>query len=86
MGPDYDKLIDSDWADVKNIGDAGRLNPGSITAAHFLKRFIDGELPWAHLDIAGVTWTKKDLPTVPKGCTGWGVRLLDAFVRENFEG
>jgi leucyl aminopeptidase len=86
MGPDYDKLIDSDWADVKNIGDAGRLNPGSITAAHFLERFIDGGLPWAHLDIAGVTWTKKDLPTVPKGCTGWGVRLLDAFVRENFEG
>ena len=86
MGPDYDKLIDSDWADVKNIGDAGRLGPGSITAAHFLERFIDGGLPWAHLDIAGVTWTKKDLPTVPKGCTGRGVRLLDAFVREKFEG
>jgi leucyl aminopeptidase len=86
MGEAYDRLIDSDWADVKNIGDAGRLGPGSITAAHFLRRFIDGDLPWAHLDIAGVTWTKKDLPTVPKGCTGWGVRLLDAFVRENFEG
>ena len=86
LGSDYDKLIDSDWADIKNIGDAGRLSPGSITAAQFLQRFIDGGLPWAHLDIAGVTWTKKDLPTVPKGCTGWGVRLLDAFVRTNFEG
>lgn len=81
LGEAYDKLIDSDWADIKNIGDAGRLGPGSITAAQFLQRFIDGDLPWAHLDIAGVTWGKKDMAITPKGCTGWGVRLLDQFVR-----
>ena len=58
---------------------------GSITAAQFLQRFVN-EVPWAHLDIAGVAWSKKDHPTVPKGGTGFGVRLLERFVRDNFEG
>jgi leucyl aminopeptidase len=77
----YDKMIDSDAADVKNIG--GR-EAGSITAAQFLQRFVNG-VPWAHLDIAGTTWSKKDAPTVPKGATAFGLRLLDRFVAEHFE-
>ncbi|CAN0155773.1 unnamed protein product [Laminaria digitata] len=81
MSADYDKLINSDIADMKNIGGRGA---GSITAAQFLKRFTNG-VPWAHLDIAGVTWSSKPKPTVPKGGTGFGVRLLDDFVAENYE-
>ncbi len=77
----YDKMIDTDSADVKNIG--GR-EAGSITAAQFLQRFVNG-VPWAHLDIAGTTWSKKDAPTVPKGATAFGLRLLDGFVAEYCE-
>ena len=83
LGEAYDRDIDSDWADVKNIG--GGRSAGSITAAQFLQRFVN-ETTWAHLDIAGVTWTKKDKPTVPKGATGFGVRMLDRFVKDNHEG
>jgi leucyl aminopeptidase len=83
LGPEYDKMIDCDVADMKNIS-GGRAG-GSITAAQFLQRFIKEGTPWAHLDIAGVAWSTKDKPTVPKGGTGFGVRLLDAFVAENFE-
>jgi len=58
---------------------------GSITAAHFIQRFV-GDTPWAHLDIAGVAWSKKDKPTVPKGATAFGVRLLDRLCRDHYEG
>jgi leucyl aminopeptidase len=68
---------------MKNIS-GGRAG-GSITAAQFLGRFIQEGTPWAHLDIAGVAWSTKDKPTVPKGGTGFGVRLLDSFVAENHE-
>jgi leucyl aminopeptidase len=78
----YDKQINTDAADVKNIGNR---EAGSITAAQFLQRFVN-KVPWAHLDIAGVTWSKKDAPTVPKGGTGYGVRLLDRFVADYYEG
>ena len=78
----YDKKLDCGIADMKNIG--GR-DAGSITAAQFLQRFVN-EVPWAHLDIAGVTWSSKDAPTVPKGGTGFGVRLLERMVRDNYEG
>jgi leucyl aminopeptidase len=81
LGEAYDKQINSDAADMKNIG--GR-NAGSITAAQFLQRFIK-ETPWAHLDIAGMAWADKDAPTVPKGATGFGVRLLDRLVADNYE-
>ncbi len=82
MGPEYDKQLKSDIADMKNI--TGR--PGSsITAAQFLARFVNGK-PWAHLDIAGTAWATKDLPTVPKGATAFGVRLLDRFVAASYEG
>jgi leucyl aminopeptidase len=78
----FDKMINSDIADMKNISD-GR-GAGSITAAQFLGRFI-GKTPWAHLDIAGVTWTKKDIPTAPRGATAFGVRLLDRMVADHYE-
>src|SRR3546814_20840155 len=77
LGPEYDKQIDCDVADMKNIS-GGRAG-GSITAAQFLQRFIQDGTPWAHLDIAGVAWTTKDKAIVPKGGSGFGVRLLDAF-------
>jgi leucyl aminopeptidase len=77
----YDKMLDSDIADVKNIG--GR-DAGSITAAQFLQRFTN-EVPWAHLDIAGMAWSSKDADTVPKGGTGYGVRLLDRLVQDSYE-
>ena len=78
----YDKQLNTDIADVKNI--TGSRDAGSITAAQFLKRFVN-DVPWAHLDIAGVAWTKHDKPTVPKGGTAFGVRLLDRLVRDHYE-
>lgn len=78
----YDKSMDSDVADVQNI--SKEKGAGSITAAQFLQRFINNT-PWAHLDIAGVAWTRKSLPTCEKGATGFGVRLLDTFVRRYYE-
>ena len=82
MSAAYDKMINSDVADMKNIGDRGA---GSITAAQFLKRFV-GDTPWVHIDIAGVTWSKGDKPTVPKGGTAFGVRLLERLVADHYEG
>ncbi|MCJ2181580.1 leucyl aminopeptidase [Novosphingobium sp. 1949] len=83
MGPAYDKLIDSAIADMKNVGP--RFG-GSITAAQFLERFIEDGLPWAHLDIAGMVWADKPGATWDKGATGFGVRLLDRFIRDTAEG
>ena len=77
----YDKQINSDAADMKNVG--GR-NAGSITAAQFLQRFVK-DTPWAHLDIAGMAWSDKDAPTAPKGATAFGVRLLDRLVADHYE-
>ncbi|MBT4463515.1 MAG: leucyl aminopeptidase, partial [Rhodospirillaceae bacterium] len=82
MGDVYDKMINCDIADMKNI--SGGRGAGSITAAQFLKRFV-GTTPWAHLDIAGVTWSNKAKPTVPKGGTAFGVRLLDRMVKDYYE-
>lgn len=82
LGKEYDKQIDSKIADMQNIGnDKGA---GSITAAQFLQRFVN-DTPWAHLDIAGVAWTKKDLAVTPEGATGFGVRLLDRLVFNYYE-
>ena len=82
MGTEFDKMIDSPIADMKNVG--GRY-AGSITAAQFLKRFIENGTPWAHLDIAGTVWADKPGATWDKGATGFGVRLLDRFVRDTAE-
>jgi leucyl aminopeptidase len=79
----YDKGLDSPIADMQNI--TNDRAAGSITAAHFIKRFV-GDTPWAHLDIAGVAWSKKDRPTLPKGASAFGVRLLDRLVRDHYEG
>ncbi|MGB2020560.1 MAG: leucyl aminopeptidase [Candidatus Puniceispirillaceae bacterium] len=77
MGKAYDNMLKSHIADMKNIG--GPYG-GSITAACFLQRFIENDTPWVHLDIAGKAWSDKDRPTVPKGGTGYGVRLLNQLV------
>lgn len=83
LDPAYDKMIRSKIADVKNIGGA---NSGSITAAQFLKRFIEEGTVWAHLDIAGVAWQDgEQKATIPSWGTGWGVNLLNQLVREHYE-
>lgn len=82
LSPAYDKLLDSPIADMKNIGPR---EAGSITAAQFLKRYIEDGVKWAHLDIAGMAWADKDGPVWAKGATGYGVRLLDSFIADNFE-
>jgi leucyl aminopeptidase len=83
LAPTYDKLIESPIADMKNIGPRGA---GSITAAQFIQRFVEEGVRWAHLDIAGMVWSEKAGVHHDKGATGYGVRLLDRFVRDNFEG
>ena len=83
LGEAYDRLIDSPIADIKNVGPR---EGGSITAAQFLQRFVEPGVKWAHLDIAGMVWSDKDAPTYAKGATGYGVRLLDAFVTAYAEG
>jgi leucyl aminopeptidase len=83
LGDGYNKQIDSDVADVKNI--SGSRDGGASIGAVFLERFVNGT-KWAHLDIAGMAWSKKDTATVPKGATGYGVRLLDQYLAANFEG
>jgi leucyl aminopeptidase len=81
LGPEYDKMIDSKFADMKNTG--GR-HGGAITAAQLLARFV-GKTPWAHLDIAG-TALGSPQSDISKGWTsGWGVRLLDQLVRDHYE-
>jgi leucyl aminopeptidase len=82
LGKDYDKMIDSKFADMKNTG--GRYG-GSITAAQFLKRFVK-DTPWAHLDIAGTAMGSPTDEINRSWASGFGVRLLDELVRTNYEG
>lgn len=77
LWPEYAEQLKSEIADLKNIG--GRP-AGTITAAAFLQRFAE-ELPWAHVDIAGTAWEEKGEPWVPKGASGFGVRLLMTYLR-----
>ena len=79
----YDKLMDSTIADVQNINYAG--GAGSITAAQFLQRFITNKTPWAHLDIAGMAFSKKAANLNPGGATGFGVRLLSNLIKKYYE-
>ena len=81
LTPEYDKLIDHDVADMKNIG--GR-NAGSITAAQFLQRFVN-KVPWAHLDVAGTAMDSVKTPINQSWASGWGVRLLNRLVAEHYE-
>jgi len=81
MGPAYDKMIESRFADIKNS--AGR-HAGSITAAHFLHRFVN-DVPWAHLDIAGAAMGANSSEINTSWAPGYGVALLDRLVRDNYE-
>ncbi len=82
LGQGYDDQLKSRIADMKNIG--GRP-AGSITAAQFLKRFVEDETPWIHLDIAGVASLKSESTLAPAGATGWGVAALNRLVADRFE-
>ena len=82
LSSEYDKMIDSDIADIKNIG--GR-NAGSITAAQFLQRFVN-DVPWAHLDVAGTAMDSNRTPINQSWGSGWGVRLLNELVARHYEG
>ena len=79
----YDKLINSTIADMQNINYSG--GAGSITAAQFLQRFVTNKTPWAHLDIAGMAFSKKAANLNPGGATGFGVRLLNQLIEEHYE-
>ena len=79
----YDKLLNSKNADMQNINYVG--GAGSTTAAQFLQRFIINKTPWAHLDIAGMAFSKYGGALNSGGATGYGVRLLNKFVEENYE-
>ena len=82
LGERYDKDISSDIADMKNVGK--KRDAGSTAGAVLLQRFVNNT-PWAHLDIAGTAWAHSDEALVPKGATGFGVRLLDRFVADTRE-
>ena len=79
----YNKLMNSKNADMQNINYVG--GAGSTTAAQFLQRFIINKTPWAHLDIAGMAFSKYAGALNSGGATGYGVRLLNKFVEENYE-
>ena len=79
----YDKLMNSKIADIQNINYVG--GAGSTTAAQFLQRFIINKTSWAHLDIAGMAFSKYSGALNPGGATGYGVRLLNKFVEDNYE-
>ena len=82
LGDRYDKDINSDIADMKNVGKAREA--GSTAGAVLLQRFVE-KTPWAHLDIAGTAWSRSDDALGPKGATGYGVRLLNHFIAQNYE-
>ncbi len=82
LAPEYDKMIDYEVADMKNIG--GR-NAGAITAAQFLQRFVNN-VPWVHLDVAGTAMDSNKSPINQSWGSGWGVRLLNRLVADHYEG
>jgi leucyl aminopeptidase len=83
LNDNYDKLINSKKADMQNINYVG--GAGSTTAAQFLQRFILNKTPWAHLDIAGMAFSKYGGALNPGGATGYGVRLLNQLIEDNYE-
>ena len=80
----WKKDVKSQIADLRNLGLSGRY-AGACTAAGFLEHFIEKEMPWAHMDIAGTAWSKKEKPTVPKFASGFGVRVLNQLIFDNYE-
>ena len=83
LNKNFDKLIDSKNADMQNINYVG--GAGSTTAAQFLQRFILNKTPWAHLDIAGMAFSKYGGSLNSGGATGYGVRLLNQLIEDNYE-
>ncbi len=83
LGKAYDKMIDSKFADMKNTG--GSRYGGAITAAQFIKRFVDDKTPWVHLDIAGTGFDSPHSEVNRSWGSGWGVRLLDRLVADFYE-
>ena len=83
LNKNFDKLIDSKNADMQNINYVG--GAGSTTAAQFLQRFIINKTPWAHLDIAGMAFSKYGGALNSGGATGYGVRLLNKLIEDNYE-
>ena len=83
LNKNYDKLIDSKNADMQNINYVG--GAGSTTAAQFLQRFILNKTPWAHLDIAGMAFSKYGGALNSGGATGYGVRLLNKLIEKFYE-
>ena len=81
LGPEYDKMIDSKFADMKNTG--GR-HGGSITAAQFIQRFVR-ETPWAHIDVAGTAMGSPPSDINQSWGSGWGVRLLNRLMADSYE-
>lgn len=82
LGEAFDRRINSKVADVANIGPPGQA--GSIMGAQFIKRFTN-DVPWAHLDIAGMVWSNESKPLSARGATGYGVALLNRFIAERYE-
>jgi leucyl aminopeptidase len=82
LAPEYDKIMDSKFADVKN---AGGRNAGAITAAQFLQRFVADKTPWAHIDIAGTALGSPQTDTNKSWSSGFGVQLLDRLVADHYE-
>jgi leucyl aminopeptidase len=83
MNDYYDRQLNSDIADMKNS--SNERVAGSIFGAQFLNRFVDKSVAWAHLDIAGMAWAKRDMPLAPKGATAYGVRMLNQLVEDYYE-
>jgi len=83
LAPEYDKLIDSKFADMKNTG--GSRWGGAITAAQFIQRHVADKTPWAHLDIAGTGFDSRQTDINKSWGSGWGVRLLDRLVKDYYE-
>jgi leucyl aminopeptidase len=83
LHPTYAVDLESPIADIRNSGGAGSM-AGAGLGAFFIGNWVDERTPWAHLDIAGLAWREnEDQPTVPLGASGFGIRLLDRYVREN---
>jgi leucyl aminopeptidase len=82
LGEAYAKQLESNVADMKNIGRPGQA--GSIVAACFLEKFVNA-VPWAHIDLAATSFTENEHPLAGKGGTGWGVRLIDRLVADRYE-
>ena len=85
LHPSYSRDLESPIADLRNSG-GSEAGAGAGLGAHFIGAWVDESMPWAHLDIAGMAWRESEgLPTSPPGASGYGIRLLDRFVRMNHE-